>query len=389
MDRSTYQNENGLGRFSESSVNDPGFWKKKISGSPLSTNPYEWWREDASDLLRPVLDGSQLANTRWYTSGDTTGSVGFTMRDALSAGYFYTSRDGVGLFPPIAVIEGISSWKNEIGNKILSKVRNREVDLGVALGEHRETAEFISSAMVKTAKSYVQLRHGDVSGALRTITGRRNNSWRDIPGAAANTWLAYCYGLRPLLKDVHDAASVYENRYKQRPSVFKCSASISKDFDAVANPNRYYIMQQIRGSASIRASVEMFVTNPVLKTLDQCGVTNPLSIAWELVPFSFVVDWFIPVGAFISNIIPPQGVDFVNGWISVHCSGSSVITVYKPATGGSDILGIHTQYESKEVWKKRERISTLPSYHLNVPDLSLSRAQIASGIALLAQALIK
>lgn len=29
------------------------------------------------------------------------------------------------------------------------------------------------------------------------------------------------------------------------------------------------------------------------------GLKDPLSIAWELVPYSFVADWFIPIGAWL------------------------------------------------------------------------------------------
>jgi hypothetical protein len=36
------------------------------------------------------------------------------------------------------------------------------------------------------------------------------------------------------------------------------------------------------------------------------GLVNPLEIAWEVVPYSFVVDWFLPVGSYIAawGIIP-------------------------------------------------------------------------------------
>lgn len=30
------------------------------------------------------------------------------------------------------------------------------------------------------------------------------------------------------------------------------------------------------------------------------GLMDPLSVAWELVPFSFVLDWFLPIGSWLS-----------------------------------------------------------------------------------------
>lgn len=30
------------------------------------------------------------------------------------------------------------------------------------------------------------------------------------------------------------------------------------------------------------------------------GLTNPLEVTWELLPFSFVADWFLPIGDYVS-----------------------------------------------------------------------------------------
>jgi hypothetical protein len=51
---------------------------------------------------------------------------------------------------------------------------------------------------------------------------------------------------------------------------------------------------------------EIFVSNPNLYLANKLGFVNPGVIAWELVPFSFVIDWFVPVGNFLS-----QWTDFV------------------------------------------------------------------------------
>jgi hypothetical protein len=32
------------------------------------------------------------------------------------------------------------------------------------------------------------------------------------------------------------------------------------------------------------------------------GLTDPLSVVWEIIPYSFVVDWFLPVGTYLENL---------------------------------------------------------------------------------------
>jgi len=277
----------------------------------------------------------------------------------------------------------LSDHIGEVSNRLLSKVRNREIDLGVSLGEYRETASFVAGAMVKTAKSYKQLKRGDVSGALQTLTGKRNNRWADIPGAASNTWLAYSYGLKPLIKDVSDAVKVLDKglRDPSRPVVVR--ESMVKSVSGSASDNGEY-HDSISGSVRVSGKVEFWIENPVLYTLEQVGFVNPLSVAWELVPFSFVVDWFVPVGDFLTNVIPPQGVEFVSGCIAYRGEGTHVgWTTINYASGW------YTSMEEREIFKGRTPLTSFPRYSTKVPDLSLSKNQIASGMALLWQQLRK
>lgn len=63
--------------------------------------------------------------------------------------------------------------------------------------------------------------------------------------------------------------------------------------------------------------LEANITNPWLHTASSSGLINPLSIAWEVVPFSFVLDWFIPIGATLQAITASVGLTFNAGWSSM------------------------------------------------------------------------
>jgi hypothetical protein len=39
-----------------------------------------------------------------------------------------------------------------------------------------------------------------------------------------------------------------------------------------------------------------------MSEIRQMGVLDPLSVAWEVLPFSFVADWFIPIGTYLENL---------------------------------------------------------------------------------------
>jgi hypothetical protein len=52
-----------------------------------------------------------------------------------------------------------------------------------------------------------------------------------------------------------------------------------------------------------------------LQTLQQLGITNPVGLIWELIPYSFIVDWFVPIGDYLSSLDRFLGKDFVKGCI--------------------------------------------------------------------------
>jgi hypothetical protein len=63
------------------------------------------------------------------------------------------------------------------------------------------------------------------------------------------------------------------------------------------------------------------VSNPNLYLASQLGFVNPAAIAWELVPFSFVVDWFVNVGEFLNNFTDLWGLTVTDPYTSILCTG--------------------------------------------------------------------
>jgi hypothetical protein len=56
--------------------------------------------------------------------------------------------------------------------------------------------------------------------------------------------------------------------------------------------------------------------------LNEAGLINPLDIAWELVPWSFAIDWFVPIGNTLKAITAGCGLQSEGGWTSIHVKTS-------------------------------------------------------------------
>lgn len=90
----------------------------------------------------------------------------------------------------------------------------------------------------------------------------------------------------------------------------------------------------------MRVIYEYSLGNSVFHNLSSFGVTNPASLAWELLPFSFVVDWFLPVGDFLSSLDAEFGMTFRRGIYSSQTDVDSTRTyVNRQVNSGSSSNG--------------------------------------------------
>jgi len=54
------------------------------------------------------------------------------------------------------------------------------------------------------------------------------------------------------------------------------------------------------------------------------GISNPLLLAWELIPYSFVFDWLLPVGNYLEGLTAYDGFRLSNGWMTQKTSSTYV-----------------------------------------------------------------
>ena len=69
------------------------------------------------------------------------------------------------------------------------------------------------------------------------------------------------------------------------------------------------------------------VTNQNAYLANRVGMINPATVAWELVPFSFAIDWFLPVTSFLDSYTDQVGwsVDRLHISMKDECDNSWVI----------------------------------------------------------------
>jgi hypothetical protein len=187
-------------------------------------------------------------------------------------------------------------------NKLAEKIRGHSFDLGVNIAETRKSYNTVVSNLRSIGKALIHLKHGRVGHAFRQlrVPAKRTKglSSRDVTGR----WLEMQYGWMPLVSQAYEAAKAVEALTGPRVLRFRVSSgSKVAMYDGSQNPGCY--TYPVRASYSKSIIAELYEDLALQRSL---GLVNPAEILWEIVPYSFVVDWFLPIGSYISawGVIP-------------------------------------------------------------------------------------
>lgn len=218
---------------------------------------------------------------------------------------------GTALYPVQAEPPRESPFSDQLIIKCLhtlaENAKGDAFDASMAYAEMDKTIGSIASTAHKLAGYFSALRKGNFKGALAATGKVRNRSVgryskksprttfseavNGVSAPIANAHLEMTYAWAPLMADVKAAAESYA-----AATHFSRSTRVT----AIAS-SRYKWKNGVTSSGLTNHSIKMWsdVTLMFQNPMDFLAV-DPLQVAWERVPFSFVFDWFVPIGSLIS-----------------------------------------------------------------------------------------
>jgi hypothetical protein len=187
--------------------------------------------------------------------------------------------------------------KGKVLNKLLGKIKGHQFNLGVEIGQLNQTTGLLTSTLGKLGRSALALRRGDFSTAARQLGATPRTTrlkGRDISGR----WLELQYGWLPLISSSYEAMLAYKAVTEDpRKKIFTATSVQTRDIEISQAPS--IGTGKVKAKVGRRLQYEMYEELSVQR---QLGLLDPLSIAWELTPWSFVIDWFFPFGNYLSNL---------------------------------------------------------------------------------------
>jgi len=214
-----------------------------------------------------------------------------------------------------------------------------------------------------------------------------------------DTWLEYSYGWKPLLNDVYnhaEALAAFMTNHGNVVRLIKGRAKTERKSewsDKVLWDNgvvAYRRFQSLISRRWVEYGVYFKIPEGQLSAANVFGLTNPWVVAWEIVPFSFIADWFIPIGTALESLTAYDGLIFHSGYKSVRDTKTKT-RIFRPSgqvgVDGSgrnvDFSGANLQYDYNSLYINRANIFAWPGYGLPKFKDPRSFAHAASALALL------
>lgn len=285
---------------------------------------------------KPYKPMAYYALTYWARNSD--GSSPKVAGGAASADLVNTANSGV-----------VASWNKSYAkafDKFAGKARSDfQTNLGETLGEMSSTSVILAERMGSMARAVGSFRRFDVVGGLRELglkKPRRSKYYtlvrkgktvarvprtrvaydeRMLKGGvktAGAVWLEYYLCWSPLLGDIYNTM---QRAHEIHPLQFNPAISETGAFEANSHNRTTYSYWRGGDTTSgfladrlyrTTISAQVRIKNPLKRKFVDSGVVNPVLIAWNLVPLSMFVDYWLPVSAWLDGYTTFYGLDIKN-----------------------------------------------------------------------------
>lgn len=333
-----------------------------VNGDHKSPNPHSYvkWHDD-------YVYGSAVTTTRRYP--DSTYTTPYAIEVVTETGWNSN-------FPLPTVAAQVSSPYNDALEQFYSRIKGSDLNLAVDVAERRQLYRMLSDLYLSTRRIKKTIRR-IAQGKLAFV---------------GNSWLAYQYGIRPTISTAYGLLKWSYRNAQRKVSVSARSTKVSEGQGIVPVYGENWVVKSKR-SSRVLIKAQFSIGDETLFNASRLTSLNPLAIAWELVPYSFVVDWFLDVGSYLQSF----EASFLNG-ISFHSGFRTDTYLHESSCEFSkhvdDVSAGYLSRMSQTINRRggfryasltRTKLSSLPRPDLPTIEVNLGSQRLLSAAALLRQ----
>lgn len=274
----------------------------------------------------------------------------------------------------------IASLQKEISTKVLANRGKSSNNLFESLAEYKQTLSMLNGPI----KSLYRL-FGKMEGTVRVMR----------PDEA---WLVFRYGIKPAVNDIQGIISGMKQATGKKRESTRAKGEIL-GHNSVSSTYMNF------AGLTINTTVQNIITDSVhvsAVSLDEYVATlasnigftpkGLITVPWELLSYSFVYDWFVNVGDFLSAFAPAPGYQQLGSCLVTQREIENVYTVSNLAYNAGYITltrGWDGELRSRLITKTRTPLKPAGLVVRNDFKLVASATRQGDAIALLSQRLLK
>lgn len=214
-----------------------------------------------------------------------------------------------GMYPVIAQDEAV--LKDLAVTKAHANASQAEVSALMIMGEGRKTVESLVSIVGRAVRILLAIKKLDAKFLAKQIS----------PDELANRYMEARYALRPLMYDAEGVLKAWQTTIPNlsRRSTARGFTAKEWDFeetvtflDTASSTNRT-VKRTLHCSATFRAGVLCDVD---VSHLNVWGMDTVFETALELIPFSFIANWFFNIADTLASWTPKAGVRELASWVT-------------------------------------------------------------------------
>jgi len=257
-----------------------------------------------------------------------------------------------------------------------AKVNDAEMQALATIAESGKSVAFLRDTLFKSIKIFKAVRRLDVRAAKKLISVKE----------LEDMYMSYRYAIRPLIYDITQlTAALQTERAANVRSTSRGWAQESASGTETTGPysqtdyTSCNYSQEWRYDVSARAGVLCDVT---LTGDSIFGLTDLLETGWELLPFSFIADWFANVGQTIAAWTPNMRADQLASWVTTK---QNFVTSVRPGNITDPFVPdqytvtnvcsvLPGTYDGEELFLHREidpQLSVFPTVNVRLDTLKL------------------
>jgi hypothetical protein len=342
-------------------------FKERMAAGEIINNPYNYHRlVTTKPTVTSYVHNQLLVNAQGCIYGSVYSGQSSMTSDAMQP--FLT------VFSTQEWADTKASLINQAVTRAHSNASSAEIGALVTAAEAEKTVVSIAQILKRVFRIIRAARKGDILYLKKQI------SYKELE----DRYLELRYALRPLMYDASNAQSAFRESkafktFRKTYRGFAHESGTSQDtYIGYSDPISTEISRICQWVCEARAGVlcDIETSNTSVFGLDQI----PESI-WELVPFSFIIDWFLNIGDTIAAWTPSAGVREKTSWVVVESYAASQNSLVRQWYSGSnpfnyrnDIVWGSLSKSQDDIYRERivvPQLSLLPTVNVRLNTLKI------------------